>query len=211
MTLPPSIGIPSIAPSCFSCFDYTNGLADLVVGYMGAPFSNDDEMTTAPLMVTVRNARGREMLETAVASGRVSILQRGGKGGRALPSTGDRRAITMKTVAGDSMVKSLTDPSFIAGDKGAPPFVGNILANIIAKALPTGIEFARYSIDYHYLRNLLFVEDRMGKRADRHVPAYARAIMDRYADEMAELTTPPPETPDEGDGLLGALRRLLRR
>ena len=26
MTLPPKIGIPSIAPSCFSCFDYTNGL-----------------------------------------------------------------------------------------------------------------------------------------------------------------------------------------
>ena len=38
MTLPPSIGVPSIAPSCFSCFDYTNGLADVVVGYMGAPF-----------------------------------------------------------------------------------------------------------------------------------------------------------------------------
>ena len=30
MTLPPSIGVPSIADSCYSCFDYTNGLADLV-------------------------------------------------------------------------------------------------------------------------------------------------------------------------------------
>ena len=29
MTLPPSLGIPSIAPSCFACFDYTNGLADV--------------------------------------------------------------------------------------------------------------------------------------------------------------------------------------
>jgi 3,8-divinyl protochlorophyllide a 8-vinyl-reductase (ferredoxin) len=26
------------APSCLSCFDYVNSLADLVVGYMGAPF-----------------------------------------------------------------------------------------------------------------------------------------------------------------------------
>ncbi|MGL5036005.1 MAG: Coenzyme F420 hydrogenase/dehydrogenase, beta subunit C-terminal domain, partial [Microcystaceae cyanobacterium] len=26
------------APSCMSCFDYVNSLADLVVGYMGAPF-----------------------------------------------------------------------------------------------------------------------------------------------------------------------------
>ena len=32
LTLAPSTGIPSIAPSCFACFDYTNGLADLVVG-----------------------------------------------------------------------------------------------------------------------------------------------------------------------------------
>ena len=38
MALPPNLGIPSIADSCFSCFDYTNGLADVVVGYMGAPF-----------------------------------------------------------------------------------------------------------------------------------------------------------------------------
>ena len=25
MTIPPSIGLPSIAQSCYSCFDYTNG------------------------------------------------------------------------------------------------------------------------------------------------------------------------------------------
>lgn len=27
-----------IAPSCYSCFDYPNALADLVVGYMGVPY-----------------------------------------------------------------------------------------------------------------------------------------------------------------------------
>ena len=51
------------------------------------------------------------------------------------------------------MVKSLTDPSFVAGDAGAPPWVGDILASVIARTLPKGMEFARYSIDYHYLRN----------------------------------------------------------
>ena len=65
---------------------------------MGAPFGAGDEMTTAPLMVTVRNARGRRMLDAAVAAGCVEVLQRGGHGGRGLPSEGDRRAITMKTV-----------------------------------------------------------------------------------------------------------------
>ena len=33
------------------------------------------------------------------------------------------------------MVKTLTDPSYVAGDRGAPPWVGNILADVIAKAL----------------------------------------------------------------------------
>lgn len=188
MTLPPSVGIPSIAPSCFSCFDYTNGLADLVVGYMGAPFGPRDEMTSAALMVTVRNSRGRAMLDEAVRAGNVEILQRGGHGGAGLPSGGDRGAITMKTVQGDSMVKSLTQAEYQAGDKGAPPWLGNLLASFIARALPKGLEFARYSIDYHYLRNRLFVERRMGPtQAARHVPGYAEALMSPYADELAAL------------------------
>ena len=98
---------------------------------------------------------------------------------------GDRRKITAATFERDSLVQTLTNPDYVAGDEGAPPFVANILANVIARTLPKGMEFARYSIDYHYLRNLLFVEDRMGpKRASQHVPGYAKAIMARYADDV---------------------------
>jgi hypothetical protein len=122
------------------------------------------------------------------------VLQRGGHGGRRLPSEGNRRVITMKTVQvhadsrlksthhllltthrlqptayeslrslltaycslltqADSMVKTLLDPSYVAGDQGAPPWVGDILATVISRTLPKGMEFARFSIDYHYLRN----------------------------------------------------------
>ena len=158
---------------------------------MGAPFdAQADEMTTAQLMVTVRNAKGAAMLDKAVEQGRVEVLCEGGHGGRALPSTGDRTAITMKTVAADSMVQSLTDASYAPGPQGAPPLIANVLASLIAKGLPTGLEFGRFSIDYHYLRNALFVEERMGAtRAAQHVPAYARALMARYDDEMRELRT----------------------
>ncbi len=189
MTLPPSIGIPSIAPSCFACFDYTNGLADLVVGYMGAPFEAErDEMVSAPLMVTVRNRKGRRMLARAVAAGRVQVIREGGHGGRALPSSGDRRPITMKTARADSMVQSLTKPGYVAGDRGAPPWIGNVLASLIARTLPKGLEFARYSIDYHYLRNALYCEARMGEaRAASHIPQYAKDLMSGYDDEMADL------------------------
>ncbi|MEM9164806.1 MAG: Coenzyme F420 hydrogenase/dehydrogenase, beta subunit C-terminal domain, partial [Cyanobacteria bacterium P01_F01_bin.4] len=43
------------APSCMSCFDYVNSLADLVVGYMGAPFGWQ--------WMVVRNDTGQEMLD----------------------------------------------------------------------------------------------------------------------------------------------------
>jgi coenzyme F420 hydrogenase subunit beta len=43
------------APSCLSCFDYTNAGADLVVGYMGAGFGNQ--------WITVRNALGQHLLD----------------------------------------------------------------------------------------------------------------------------------------------------
>ena len=99
------------------------------------------------MMVTVRNAKGVAMLDEAIASGRVEIIQDGGHGGASLPSSGDRAAITMKTVAADSMVRSLTDATFVPGAEGAPPLVANVLAKLIAKALPTGLEFGRFSID----------------------------------------------------------------
>ena len=132
------------------------------------------------------------MLDTAVKSGRVEILQRGGVGGRELPSTGDRRAITVKTVQGDSMVKTLLEPDFVAGDQGAPPFVANILADVIARTLPTGWSS-------HVIRSTTTTSAtsssatiRMGNRAARHVPSYARAICEPYADDVAaeELRRP---------------------
>ena len=93
------------------------------------------------------------------------------------------------------MVKTLLEPDFVAGDQGAPPFVANILADVIARTLPTGLEFARYSIDYHYIRNQLFCDDRMGNRAARHVPAYAKAICAPYAEDVEALKNPPPPEP----------------
>ena len=162
---------------------------DLVVGYMGAPFDADkDEMQTAALMVTVRNERGRAMLDEAVRRGRVEVLLDGGRGGAALPSTGDRSKLAFATFERDSIVKSLTDASFVAADAGAPSWVGDILAKFIAKTLPTGLEFARYSIDYHFLRNQLFCEERMGKaRADRHVPRFASAVQAPYAKQYRAM------------------------
>lgn len=43
-----------IAPSCYTCFDYPNAVADLVVGYMGVPWQGVN-MTEHQQVVTVRS------------------------------------------------------------------------------------------------------------------------------------------------------------
>jgi 7-hydroxymethyl chlorophyll a reductase len=46
---------------------------------------------------------------------------------------------------------------------------------------PKGLEFARYSLDYHTIRNYLHVSRAWGKqRAERHIPGYARKIVEAY-------------------------------
>ncbi|KAI9088970.1 hypothetical protein K1719_029249 [Acacia pycnantha] len=43
------------------------------------------------------------------------------------------------------------------------------------------LEFGRYSLDYHTIRNYLYVNRAWGKeRADRHMPAYAKKLVDLY-------------------------------
>ena len=51
-----------IAPSCYSCFDYVNNLADLTVGYMAVPYQEVD-MTAHSTYVTIRNERGKTMFD----------------------------------------------------------------------------------------------------------------------------------------------------
>ena len=50
------------------------------------------------------------------------------------------------------------------------------------------------------------------EQAERHVPAYARAIMGKYDAEMDELRAPKPKHGDGGGPIadaLAAVRRLL--
>jgi 7-hydroxymethyl chlorophyll a reductase len=106
-----------IAESCRSCFDYPNALADLVVGYMGVPYYHMP-MTRHPQYVTVRNQRGREMID--IVRDRLQIVP--------TVSSGDRKSVVMQTVEAD-------DAGFYGRgpESPAPPFVGNLIATILEK------------------------------------------------------------------------------
>ncbi|RMZ55180.1 hypothetical protein APUTEX25_005458, partial [Auxenochlorella protothecoides] len=157
-----------IAPSCYACFDYANAAADVVVGYMGVPSLGVD-MTQHLQYVTVRNERGAALLKL--------IEERVER--RPPVSAGDRKALVLQTVLADDEAK------LGKGPKPMPRLLGTALAWLLTRVGPRGMEFARYSLDYHVIRqglkNYLHVVRTWGKeRAARHVPAYAKQIVADY-------------------------------
>ena len=153
-----------IAPSCYACFDYVNALTDITVGYMAAP-SEDVPMTQHWQYMTVRNERGRELVDL---TGSALIT--------APPeSSGDRRPFVLETVLADDRA------TLGAGRQPAPRLVGSLLARLLTAIGPRGLEFARYSLDYHTVRNALYVKRTFSPaQAEAHLPAYAKAVVAAY-------------------------------
>ena len=139
-------------------------------------------MTEHLQYLTIRNQRGREMLETVKSSLEVVPAMSGG----------DRSQFVMQTVLADDEAKVGKAPS------GAPVWLGNILANILTWVGPKGLEFARYSIDYHYIRNWIHVNRHWGsQRAQQHIPEFAKRIVAEYnrdgvISKRAEMAAPFP-------------------
>jgi 7-hydroxymethyl chlorophyll a reductase len=154
-----------IGEPCRSCFDYTNGLADIVVGYMGVPYFQTP-MTKHPQYVTVRNARGRQMFD--LIRDRLEVMP--------TVDSGNRKPFVLQTLEAD-------DAAFFGKGPptGPPPFVANLLPTILQWIGPKGLEFGRYSLDYHYLRNWLYCVRNMGReQAERHTPDFVKRIVASY-------------------------------
>ncbi|MGB7413928.1 MAG: Coenzyme F420 hydrogenase/dehydrogenase, beta subunit C-terminal domain [Thermosynechococcaceae cyanobacterium] len=148
-----------IAPSCYSCFDYMNGLADLVVGYMGVPYQNVP-MTEHFQQVTVRNQKGIQMLELIKPTATLKSVEQGG----------DCRSFVLQTVLQEEK----------SSNTRLPKFLGKLLAKALTRFGPQGLEFAKYSIDYHTIRNYLFVKRNWGAKADKQIPNYSTEIVAEY-------------------------------
>jgi hypothetical protein len=168
--LPGTIAEASIAPSCLACFDYTNALADVVVGYMGAPL--EGRMDESYQTLTIRNKRGIRMVEVAVQQSRLNIYQNAS-------GKGSHEKIASLTVASDSIVEKMVGNR--VPDAGMPRLVGEVVASLLTAIGPKGVNFARYSVDYHILRNYLHVLNEWGEeRAKIGLPQYAGDIVAHY-------------------------------
>ena len=138
------------APSCLSCFDYTNAGADLVVGYMGAEFGRQ--------WITVRNPRGAELLALVEAELDAAPVS----------SRGDRRQAVQQGI--DAYDRALRLPRWLA----------ELVGFVVQRVGPRGLEYGRFSIDSHFTRNALWLRRHHGEMAERHIPEFARRIVSRY-------------------------------
>ena len=138
------------APSCMSCFDYVNSLADLVVGYMGAPFGWQ--------WIVVRNDRGQEMLDLAMDQIETQPVT----------SKGDRKNAVQQSI-----------PAYDEG-MTLPMWLAQLIGVVVEKIGPKGLEYARFSIDSHFTRNYLYVKRHYPEKLEAHVPEYAKHIVGQY-------------------------------
>ena len=138
------------APSCMSCFDYVNSLADIVVGYMGAPFGWQ--------WIVVRNDRGKEMLE--LVKDQINT--------QAVMSQGNRQAAVQQSI-----------PAYDKGVT-LPMWAAKLMGVVIEKIGPKGLEYARFSIDSHFTRNYLYTKRNHPEKLEKHVPEFAKRIVEQY-------------------------------
>ena len=138
------------APSCMSCFDYVNSLADLVVGYMGAPFGWQ--------WIVVRNDTGKEMLD----------LVRDRLDTQDVMSQGDRHKAVQQSI-----------PAYDKGVT-LPMWAAKLMGVVIEQIGPKGLEYARFSIDSHFTRNYINLKRNYPDKVEQHVPEYAKKIVNQY-------------------------------
>ena len=138
------------APSCLSCFDYTNAGADLVVGYMGATFGRQ--------WITVRNPRGQQLLDLVEAELDVAPVI----------SRGDRKAAVQQGI--EAYDKALKLPMWLA----------ELIGVFVKRFGPQGLEYGRFSIDSHFTRNALWLRRNHPAKAEAQIPAFAKKIISRY-------------------------------
>jgi coenzyme F420-reducing hydrogenase beta subunit len=138
------------APSCMSCFDYVNGLADIVVGYMGAPFGWQ--------WIVVRNDTGQEMLDLVMDQLDTQPVS----------ASGNRHQAVQQSIP--AYDKAVTLPMWAAKMMGV----------VIERIGPKGLEYARFTIDSHFTRNYLYVKRHHPEKLEQHVPEFAKRIVDQY-------------------------------
>ena len=153
--------------TCRSCFDYTNALADLTVGYMGG---------SGEQWLLVRNERGRalvrllgDLLETMPVT-----------------SSGNRRG-PVRTFLG-AIERSAGGLPLRRAPHWARPLIGWMMTHLG----PRGLEFARTRVEMKVLEGIVNLRQHRPRRLKRMVPDFAWALAASYGVQPRVGETVPP-------------------
>lgn len=143
--------------ACMACYDYPNTLADITVGYMGAPVGWQ--------WILVRTQKGAELFGL-IAPDLVftDLVEQGNR------SVGMTRYVEM-----------------LAKDPGRPPMpIRKMIALLQRWRGPKGLEFARSIIEMKLLRNLQHVRTKFPKFEQRMVPYHVYEALSPYEETYRE-------------------------
>lgn len=143
-TLPPDF-FPS---SCRTCFDYTNALADITVGYMGG---------SGAQWLLVRNDCGLEML--AMLHHELEITQLESHGAR-------RKAVSL-------FVRVLAESTSGLPLRRAPNWLRPLIGWMQTNFGPKGLEFARTRVEMKAAEGVLTMQRERPNRMKRSIPEFA--------------------------------------
>jgi len=174
LKLPISKLPPDFFPlTCRTCVDYTNVLADITVGYMGGEGEQ---------WLLVRNETGEELL--SLLGDEVRLSEPGDKGKR------------KASVAG-----FITNTERAAGGlplRGMPDWVRPLVAWLMPKIGPRGLEFARARVEMKASETVLHLRRQEKARMKNMIPEHVWKLVEPYGLTPQDGERPAPRDDREG-------------
>lgn len=162
LKLPISKLPPNFFPlTCQSCVDYTNALSDITVGYMGGQGEQ---------WVIVRNERGKELLAALGDTIKLST-----------PGTSGNRKGSVK-----GFMNNLKRSTNGLPVRSMPDFMRPIVAWIMPKIGPSGMEFARARLEMKAIESILHLRKARPAAMKNMVPNHVWKIASKYGLQSVE-------------------------
>ncbi len=158
--------------TCRTCVDYTNVLADITVGYMAGQGEQ---------WLLVRNERGEELL--SLLGNEVHTEEPG--------SAGKRKS----AVAG--FIKNVERAAGGLPLRGMPNWVRPIVAWLMPRIGPRGLEFARARVEMKAAETVLHLRREHPNRLRNMVPAHIWALMQPYGITPKDTELPREARPGQ--------------
>jgi coenzyme F420 hydrogenase subunit beta len=164
-SLPPELTSAGVLTSCCrSCFDYMNSLADITVGYLGAPL----DIEKMNQWVLIRTEKGEELCSLIADDMETFPEVTSGDRKDSVQYYGQQLLARMQPGEEDEVRQSMSLED------------GHDFAEYLYSTGPRDAEFARYAVDTHLIRNYYYVKQNFPQRLKTLVPRHAYKILEDY-------------------------------